>query len=649
MREKLLFLAVLISACGGGGGASHDAGAGDAPGPPVVLPAITSLVPSPSTIPADTPTQVTWSWTYAVEPTLPDPVCSIDNGVGPVTRGQATTIRLTAVTTFTLTCTNAAGTAMRQVVLAIPPAAPLLGAFTATPSTLAVGTATNVTFAWSFANTPSPAPACMVEGTAIAAPNTAVSLTLAQARVYRLRCTNNQGAATLLVTVGVNECAAGLHDCQANATCVDTPESFTCQCNAGFTGNGDTCSAQVACGVTPTLCDPNATCMGGTACMCNAGYVGPGTTCQRMRVAFVTSTTGNGNLSTWVGAGLNTGVAAADAVCQTRATLGGLPGTYVAWMSDATSDAYCRVHGLTGKKANNCGQAALPVAAGPWVRPDGQPFAPTIDRLLAPTRATFRPASMNELGTEVAATDKVYTGTDDAGVLTSTACTDWTTNSFAVRGAMGEAHGGGTSWTDALALDPTCDTFGRLRCVQTTSGPALPSRHQPAKKAFLTSVTGTGNLSTWTDAGGLTGIAAADAVCQARARFVGYANSQNFKAWASNASISATSRFLTNGPWARPDGVVVAPTKSTLTTAGGRLSAALYLTETNAYVSGTTDAGSAWTGTSTSGFSTGSHCSSWSSTAFTGTTGRFDLADGRWVSATTNTGTELNRLYCLED
>jgi EGF domain len=652
MRKKLLWFVALVSACGSGSGASHDAGPGDAPGPPAIMPVITSLTPSPSTIPANTPTQVTWSWTFASEPTLPEPTCSIDKGVGPVARGQATTVQLTAVTTFTLTCTNAAGTAMRQVVLAIPPTAPIIGTFTATPPTLAVGAATDVTFAFTFSNFPSPAPTCTIDGIGAAMPSATASLTLTQARTYRLRCSNIQNMAnpvTALVTVGVNECVAGTHDCQTNATCVDTPESFTCQCNAGFTGNGDTCSAQVACGTTPTLCDPNATCMGGTACQCNAGFVGPGTTCQRQRVAFVTSTTGNGNLSTWTGAGLSTGVAAADAVCQTRATLAGLPGTYVAWMSDSTSDAYCRVHGLTGKKSGNCGQATLPVAAGPWVRPDGQPFAPTIDRLLAPTRATFRPASMTELGTEVAALDKVYTGTDDAGVLTSAACTDWTTSSFSIRGAMGEAHGGGTSWTDALGLDPTCDTFGRLRCVQTTSGPALPSRHQPAKKAFLTSVTGTGNLSTWTDAGGATGITAADAICQARARFAGYANSQSFKAWASSSSFSATSRFLTNGPWARPDGVVIAPSKATLTTAGGRLTAPLYLTETNAYITGNADTGSVWTGTSTSGFSSSFHCSSWTFASSSGTTGRFDLSDGRWVSAITNVCTEVQRLYCLED
>ena len=38
-----------------------------------------------------------------------------------------------------------------------------------------------------------------------------------------------------------------------------------------------------------------------------------------------------------------------------------------------------------------------------------------------------------------------------------------------------------------------------------------------ARQMFVTSVTGTGNLSTWADAGGFTGLDAGDAICQARA------------------------------------------------------------------------------------------------------------------------------------
>jgi hypothetical protein len=311
-------------------------------------------------------------------------------------------------------------------------------------------------------------------------------------------------------------------------------------------------------------------------------------------------------------------------------------------MSDSTSDAYCRVHGLSGKKANNCGLGALPIAAGPWVRPDGKPFAPAIDRLLAPTNATYYPASMNESGIEVAVSDRVYTGTDDTGVYT-TGCTNWTTT--AGNGAMGEVNGGGTSWTD-LGTDPFCTSTGHLRCLEAASGPPLPSRHPVAKKAFLTSVSGTGNLSTWTDANGLTGIAAADAICQARARYAGYANSQNFKAWMSSGT-AVTSRILTNGPWARPDGVVVGTSEADMN--DGRLAAPLYLMENHSYAAGNSEIGNVWTGTSTFGSATFVYCSVWASTINTGTIGRHDLLDGRWSSATSIACSSVARLYCAED
>ena len=39
----------------------------------------------------------------------------------------------------------------------------------------------------------------------------------------------------------VEECSLGLHNCHANATCINTPESFQCVCNQGFIKNGDIC------------------------------------------------------------------------------------------------------------------------------------------------------------------------------------------------------------------------------------------------------------------------------------------------------------------------------------------------------------------------------------------------------------------------
>jgi cysteine-rich repeat protein len=41
----------------------------------------------------------------------------------------------------------------------------------------------------------------------------------------------------------IDECAQGTDNCDANATCTNTPGSFTCACNFGYSGDGTTCTA----------------------------------------------------------------------------------------------------------------------------------------------------------------------------------------------------------------------------------------------------------------------------------------------------------------------------------------------------------------------------------------------------------------------
>lgn len=99
---------------------------------------------------------------------------------------------------------------------------------------------------------------------------------------------------------------------------------------------------------------------------------------------------------------------------------------------------------------------------------------------------------------------------------------------------------------------------------------ALPLAAQPPKVMFVTSSTGNGNFSSWSEAGGQTGLAAADKVCRARATAAGLANALTFVAWASNTSDDAYCRAAgfagtkdlncgqgtlpDGGPWVRTDG-----------------------------------------------------------------------------------------------
>ena len=97
---------------------------------------------------------------------------------------------------------------------------------------------------------------------------------------------------------------------------------------------------------------------------------------------------------------------------------------------------------------------------------------------------------------------------------------------------------------------------------------------------FVTSAKGTGNLSSWSQAEGLHGIAAGNHICQKLAETAGLASFATFQAWLSDASTDAACNikarsghpptcgsFTINnpGPWVRKDGAPFARSVASLT------------------------------------------------------------------------------------
>lgn len=364
-------------------------------------------------------------------------------------------------------------------------------------------------------------------------------------------------------------------------------------------------------------------------------------------IAFLTTETGTGDLSSWTSAGGQAGLAAGDSVCQTLASGAGLTGTYVAWMSDSNDDAYCRVHGLTGKKGA-CLPANPTAQAGPWIRTDGTPFAGTIDQMLSSTYQIFSPPKYYEDGTTPSSNiDVIYTGTDNTGVEYGFTCSDWASSSSGLIAALGNPHMTGDSWTMTETGTPcNLSTSRRLLCLQTGAGDPLPDLDLSKKKIFISSETGTGDLSTWTSAGGNNGIAAGDAACQSLAATAGLDNSANFKAWLSDSGSNAIDRFSTDGPWTRVDGIPVADNKLDLT--DNLIFTPINVTDQSVYITNNTNANT-YTGSNDDGLAATDNCSNWASTATDATLGSA-VVQVFWSTWSGVAGCSVaRRLFCIED
>jgi hypothetical protein len=231
------------------------------------------------------------------------------------------------------------------------------------------------------------------------------------------------------------------------------------------------------------------------------------------------------------------GLAGADRFCQARATAAGLPGTYVAWLSNSTADAVDRVQG---------------VGARGWVRPDGLEVGDTIDGMLA--GEMFHPVRMDEAGVAFGdisdlGDDNTLTGTNPDGRWSGDSCGNW--NDATAEVTLGATSSVGAFFTNVVTAD--CSGAGArpssLLCFGTDRAVRVVPRRQSGRLAFISDGLFTPG----------SGIAAADALCVAEAQALG--RSGTFRAALALAGTLPEQRFNLNAsPWVRVDGVLLADT-----------------------------------------------------------------------------------------
>ncbi|MGE0639967.1 MAG: hypothetical protein AB7G12_14890 [Thermoanaerobaculia bacterium] len=366
------------------------------------------------------------------------------------------------------------------------------------------------------------------------------------------------------------------------------------------------------------------------------------------RRAFATSVQGTAKLSTWPGAGGATGVAAGDNICRARALAAGLPNssTYHAWLSNAATDAYCHVQGLTGKKSTGCGGAPQP-GAGPWFQSNGlTAFVSDVAALTDYYPAIYRNLIWDENFSVLPVGAIVWTGTFDTGQdVPGIDCSGWTSESGSpATGAFGYTSDTVTDWTSAGAV-PCNASYGRLLCLEGGTGDDFTPFWAPASLVFVTSMRGSGDLSSWPQAGGASGIAAGDNICRNLAAAAHLPVPDSFVAWLSDGAVDAISRIQSNGPFKRLDGLTLANGKLDLT--DGTLRVSFHQDENGRYEGAYPDA---YTGTLADGTASGFDCSDWDSEAgFHGTAGGLSYADEDWTAQSERLCSDHHHLYCFSN
>ena len=156
------------------------------------------------------------------------------------------------------------------------------------------------------------------------------------------------------------------------------------------------------------------------------------------KTVFVTSAPFNGDLD---------GLAGADAKCQAAAEAAGLPGTYMAWLSDSDETPITRFNTLSPVPyINTIGQR---VAAN---------FADLCDGALYNLFKT-------ETGGALGDAFNTWTGTNSDCSANTDTCMDWESSSLSDSGGHGDPENTDSTWTE-LAVSIPCQATNHLYCIE---------------------------------------------------------------------------------------------------------------------------------------------------------------------------------------
>jgi hypothetical protein len=230
-------------------------------------------------------------------------------------------------------------------------------------------------------------------------------------------------------------------------------------CN-GWTDTSDTASStNYSWGFLPTY-GPISTCDTNKNILCfqvGGSFFGPSTLHQVSgKRAFVSK----GKVTGAMSFGGKTGLAAADALCQSEATSAGYANVanFRAYLSTSNDDAICHVLGKTGKMASSCGLTALP-SSDPWRRADNYPIGTaaqlTSGILTAPL--SLAPDGSQQL------TVQPWTGTGLYGDAEDT-CGDWTSAASTDTTPVGSPRA--TSGNFSLEILGPCNVSNPLYCFE---------------------------------------------------------------------------------------------------------------------------------------------------------------------------------------